>query len=337
MNALIERVQRRVAQVAERVTALPPVRAFNKVMETYNSAAGGLLAAGLAYGALVAILPGFLLFAGLVGFVIRDAVTRQELIQRVSDALPPLAPFVADGLLTVAGSASLSSIVGIIGLAWGTSRFYGQLDEAFARIFRTAPERTMVERLVRGLISVLLLIGGFGGAVAAAAGQQFIDSTLPGDGNGETLRTVLRVGGPLLTTVAVALIVAAIYRSVPNVKVPLSALGPPAIVVGIVLALLTQAFVFIAPRLIGSLAVFGGVAAVFAALAWLALGFQALLIGAAWVRERIHEDDPTAVPPTPAEAGTDPLMDVPRRAPEEPPQLSLPPPPGVPPAPPPSL
>jgi YihY family inner membrane protein len=334
---LIERVQRRVAQVAERVAALPPVRTFNKVMETYNSAAGGLLAAGLAYGALVALLPGFLLFAGLVGFVISDAVLREDLIERVSDALPPLAPFVRDGLLTVVGGASLSSIVGIIGLAWGTSRFYGQLDEAFARIFRTAPERDMVERIIRGLISVLLLIGGFVGAVVVAAGQQFIDSTLPGDQSGETFRTVLRVGGPLLTIVAVTLIVAAIYRWVPNVKVPLPALGRPAIAVGIVLALLTQAFVFIAPRLIGSLAVFGGVAAVFAALAWLALGFQAVLIGAAWVRERIHEDDPTAVPPTPAEAGIDPVMDVPRRVRKEPPAISMPPPPGVPPTPPPSL
>ena len=337
MNGLVERVQRLVAQVAERVTALPPVQTFNKVMETYNSAAGGLLAAALAYGALVALLQGFLLFAGLLGFVIGDPITREELIKRVSDALPPLAPFVRDGLLTIAGGASLSSIVGVIGLAWGTSRFYGQLDEAFARIFRTAPERTMVDRIVRGLISVVLLVGGFMGAVVVAGGQQFIDSTLPGDQTGETVRTVLRFGGPLLTTVAVTLIVAAIYTYVPNVKVPISALGPPAIVVGIVVALLTQAFVFIAPRLIGSLAVFGGVAAVFAALAWLALAFQALLIGSAWVRERIHEDDPSAVPPTPAEAGTDPLMDVPGRAPKEPPGVWLPPPPGVPPAPPPSL
>ena len=333
LGALIERAQQLVA----RVTALPRVRAFNKIMETYNSAAGGLLAAGLAYGALVALLPGFLLFVGLIGFVINDPAARESLILRVSEALPPIQPFVREGLSTVAETASLSSIVGLAGLAWGTSRFYGQVDEAFARIFRMAPERDMVERIVRGLVSVVLLIGGFVGAVIIAAVQQAVDSGLPGDGTGEVLRTVLRLGGPLITVVGIALIVAAIYWIVPNLPVPMYALAVPAVVVGIALAILTQAFVFIAPRLVGSLAVFGGFAAVFAALAWLALCFQALLIGAAWVRERIHDEDPAAVPPTPAEAGTDPLLDVPRRSPNDPPGNSGPPPPGVQPAPPPSL
>ena len=43
------------------------------------------------------------------------------------------------------------------------------------------------------------------------------------------------------------------------------------------------------PLLTGSLSLFGGVATVFAALAWLHLAFQVLLIGAAWTRIRLED------------------------------------------------
>lgn len=326
MNAILDRGR----AIADRISRLPPVVTFNEVMATYNSASGGLLAAGLAYGALVALLPGFLLFVGIVGFLIRDPDTRNEIIAQASAQIPPLAGLVRDGITSLVDTASAASIFGLIGLAWGTSRFYGSLDEAFARIFRLAPERTMVERLVRGFLSVVLLLGGFAGALVMTGAQQFLDGTLPGGAAGDALRTVLRLGVPIAAALVVTLIVAAVYRMVPNVTVPRSALLPPAIVVGVLLALLTQLFVFIAPRLVGSLAVFGGFAAVFAALAWLALGFQALLIGAAWVRERVHDVDPGAVPPTPAEGGVDSMVTEPEWVRREP---LPPPPPGVQPAP----
>ena len=320
MNALLDRGRAIVA----RVTAVPPVAAFNRVMETYNAAGGGLLAAGLAYGALVALLPGFLLFVGLLGFVISDPTTREEVIAQISAQIPPLAALVRDGITSIVDSAGASSIVGLVGLAWGTSRFYGSLDESFARIFRLAAPRGMVERLVRGFVSVALLIGGLAGVLILTGVQQFVDGTLPGGAAGDALRTALRLGVPLVAAGAVTFIVAVVYRLVPNVHVPVSALGPPALVVGIVLALLTQLFVFIAPRLVGSLAVFGGFAAVFAALAWLALGFQALLMGAAWTRDRVRARDPDALPPMPTD-GSEPVV---LREPLPPP------PPGVQPAPP---
>jgi uncharacterized BrkB/YihY/UPF0761 family membrane protein len=49
------------------------------------------------------------------------------------------------------------------------------------------------------------------------------------------------------------------------------------------LLLLARLFVFLAPRLIGAAAVLGTLATVFAALAWLAVAFQAVLLGAAAV------------------------------------------------------
>ncbi|HWO49611.1 MAG TPA: hypothetical protein VNM42_07050, partial [Solirubrobacterales bacterium] len=56
--------------------------------------------------------------------------------------------------------------------------------------------------------------------------------------------------------------------------------------VGVVIVLLSQLFVFLAPRLVGIAALAGSLATAFIALAWLSFTFQALLYGAAWVRVR---------------------------------------------------
>ena len=78
---------------------------------------------------------------------------------------------------------------------------------------------------------------------------------------------------------------------------------------GVVIVVLSQAFLFLAPRLVGAALVAGSLATAFVALAWLSFTFQVLLYGAAWVRVR---DDPAAArsagsalagTATPAEAG----------------------------------
>ena len=51
-------------------------------------------------------------------------------------------------------------------------------------------------------------------------------------------------------------------------------------------ALLSSIFVAIQGRLLGALELFSGFVVVLATMIWLSLGFQILLLGAAWVRVR---------------------------------------------------
>jgi uncharacterized BrkB/YihY/UPF0761 family membrane protein len=77
----------------------------------------------------------------------------------------------------------------------------------------------------------------------------------------------------------------------------------PALAAGLGLALLTQLFSYLVPRLVGGSALYGTFLAVFAAMVWLSTGFQILLVGAAWVRDRaVREDERDAGP------STDPLQ-----------------------------
>ena len=60
----------------------------------------------------------------------------------------------------------------------------------------------------------------------------------------------------------------------------------PAVVAGVAIVVLSQLFLFVAPRLIGAALLAGSLATAFVALAWLSFTFQVLLLGAAWVRVR---------------------------------------------------
>jgi membrane protein len=273
----------------ERIANLAPIRRPRTVISIYNAAGGSLLAEGLAYSAVFAGLTGLLFAVGLLGYFVPSASDRQRLVEGLSGQLAPLAPIAREGLNSVATHAGAFSIVGLAGLAWGTSQFYGALDEAIARVFSLAPARGMFDRILRGFVSVLLLVGGLLSGIGLSAIQDQVTGRIGAGTAGDAGRIISAVGFPVLTALIVVAAVAVLYRIVPNTKVPMAVLRLPALVTGLVLTALTELLVYIAPLLTGALSVFGGVAAVFAALAWLHLAFQVLLIGASWTRVRLDE------------------------------------------------
>src|SRR6266508_717664 len=101
------------------------------------------------------------------------------------------------------------------------------------------------------------------------------------------------------------------------------ALVQPAIAVAVVLWAFTNAFVLIQARLVGSLELFSGFAFVLATMIWLSIGFQVLLLGAAWT----HVREPDAVqardlpvqamdPSTPGPEDSPPAVARPRSSPD---------------------
>ncbi len=271
------------------LVALPPVKGSREVVDSYSGAGGSLLAEGLAYSALFAGLTGLLLFVGLLGYLVPAQADRERLLESFTGGLEPFVPYTREALSTVAAHAGEFSIVGLASLAWGTSHFYGALDTAVARVFARAPARGWVDRILRGLVSVLLLVGGLLSGIAFAAIQAAIVNRAHVGLESGLAATVSEVAFPVVTFVVVAVAVGILYRVVPNVTVPIRVLLPPALVAALVLTALTRLLVFLAPLLTGGLSVFGGVAAIFAALAWLHLAFQVLLLGAAWTKVRLDD------------------------------------------------
>ncbi len=272
-----------VARVIGRVAEHRAVARLRAVLDVYGASAGGLLANGLAYAALFAALPTTLLMLGITGFVARDPAYQQALIDQLGTAFPPMRELLDDALVAVSEGAGLSSLLGAIGLIWAVNQFYGTLDTAFARIFSATPERNLAHRTLLGFAFVLLLVGVVVLGVGLTWFVALLDTVLPsGIPTAGALADLLT--SPLGMLVGATAVLAVAYRVVPPRAPRWTAIALPTVVVAVALTLLTQAFGLLAPLLVRSAAFAGSLAAAFVALAWLSFSFQAVLLGAAWVR-----------------------------------------------------
>ena len=257
------------------------VRFALEVLADYGSAGGGLLAAGLAFYALFAVIPGILTLVALLGFVISDPTAREHVIEWLVAQVPPVEPVARTILTTLADGSRVGSILGIIGLIWGASGFYGALDGALSLILPGPGGRGVVEQRIRGVVGVLLIVGMGLGAVliTSLAGLVVALVDVPG-------LDLLRVLSLVVTCALAILVCEVVYVVVPRNGPSWRAATVPALAAGTGIGLLTSLFGLLTPFLIRGFAALGVIASVFAALVWFNLLFQILLYGAAWARIR---------------------------------------------------
>jgi membrane protein len=276
-----------------------PVVRLRAVLDRYEAAGGGLLAGGLAYTALFAIVPLTALMAGIVGLLVSDAKRRATLVAAIADVLPPMRDVVRLVLEEAADAAGAISIVGGLLLVWGASRFAIAFEDAMRRIFGGGRRRGFVTVNAASLVAVVGLIGVAVVGALLAGLSSFLDAAEKQ--GGPVVGAFVDAGLAIGPAVGAFLVLAVIYRLVPVLAPRWRAILPPAIVVALVLTVLTRIFVFIAPRLVGAAATIGALATAFAALAWLSLSFQAILLGAAWIRQRDTTwGEPVAAPEVPS-------------------------------------
>ncbi len=270
--------------------------AGRRVLDRFGAASGGLLAGGLAYAALFAIVPAVVLLAGVIGLFYADPIDRAEVIAIVVGVLPPMRDLIEVVLTEAARDAAPISIVGAIFLVWGTSRFVVAFEDAIARVMGGDQRRGL-------LVSNLAAIGAVVLMVAAIPATAILSTVLAFLEAGEQVGVVQALGAaisvglgtlPFLATIGAMILV---YRIVPQPTPRWRAVIPPGIAIGFALTAIARVFAFLAPKLIGAAALLGTLATVFAALAWLALSFQAILIGAAWVRDRGDRMTPSGARP----------------------------------------
>ena len=192
---------------------LPAVRTLVAVLTTYDRAGGGLIASGLAYAALIALLPGMLLVLSIFALVISDAATRERIVSLIAEAVPPLEDVVRTAFEQVSSGAVPTGIIAFIGLLWGASRFYAALDYSFTRVFHTSRARNEIQRTLRGVLLVgavvllplvALLAGTLVGWIASLMDEP---PDLPGLLNGD-LALALHIASYVMFVGVVLLVVA---------------------------------------------------------------------------------------------------------------------------------
>ena len=293
----------KIPAALERFIDRPAVVVGRRVLEIYGLAPGGLLANGLAFTTLFAVVPIALVTLGVAGLLVKDPEVQQQLATALSSLVPPLQDLIQNALVSMAQGAAVTSLIGVAGLIWTVSQFYVTLDVAFSRIFTDRPERDVLRRTARGFVWVAGLIGVVVALIVAGALATAAEALLPTTSTWLTAFGRI-VSSPPMVALITVLVVLGVYQLVPPRRPPLRAAVPPAIVAGLAIFLLGQLFLFAAPRIVGTAALAGPLATAFIALAWLSFSYQGLLYGAAWVR--IRDDDLTggrASRGVPAETG----------------------------------
>ena len=214
-----------------------------------------------------------------------DPGERARFVNVLAGVLPPLRDLIEVVLDEVARDAGPVSVIGAVVLVWGTSRFAVAFQDAIARVMGGNRERGLLARNLGALGSVALLIVMIVASSLLSGVLAFLEAAVAAGVLHVFSGAISFALGllPVLATIGAMILV---YRIVPTPGPPWRAVIVPGIGAGLALTVVARVFAYVAPRLIGAAALLGTLATAFAALAWLALSFQAILLGAAWVRDR---------------------------------------------------
>jgi membrane protein len=138
------------------------------VLDRFGAADGGLLAAGIAYNAILALIPLGLLASGLAGILLTDPASRSELISSIATILPPLRGVVDEIVAGLSRASPSLSLVSVVLAAWGTSRLFAALESGIAQLDPSLQRRSLVRRTARRVYSMAVLAAMVLAAIAAA-------------------------------------------------------------------------------------------------------------------------------------------------------------------------
>jgi membrane protein len=277
----------RLVEASAPLIGRPSVVRARRVLDRFAAVDGGLLAAGIAYNAALALLPLALLVAAIAGLLVTDPESQRRFVAAILTVAPPLAGVVDEIVRGMATASTSVSLIGLVLAIWGTSRLFASLESGVAQVFSGTRRRGLVSRTVRRLGSVVVLATIVAAALVVVPALSLADEVLRKAGPLEG--TLLSVALVALALAIAAVAVGAVYRFLPPIGARWSLVRGPAIAVAVALLVITRAFTLVAPRLFGANAVYGTLGTIFLGFAWLNLVFVAILLGAAWVAERMTD------------------------------------------------
>ncbi|MGD0449255.1 MAG: YihY/virulence factor BrkB family protein [Candidatus Dormibacteria bacterium] len=248
-----------------------------RVLSAYGSTNTGSHASGLAFNAVMAMFPMILGALAIIGWVVNGPGIQSQVQTAILRALPGTSGLELSKVVTgdLHHYAGLLGIVGILGLLWGVTNFFGSLEFCLSRIFEFR-QRSFLRQRAMGAVMMFVLVAGMLIAVAANTLMNLIP--------------VMAGIGPAAGFLAMGALTLTIYRLVPNRTFRIRQLWPGAVVSGVLIELITLLFPLYA-KLAHGFDTYGQSLALFFLLAtWLAFLSQFLLIGALWNRVRLGEE-----------------------------------------------
>ena len=191
-------------------------------------------------------------------------------------------------LKQVAEGAWTYSILGLIGLVWGASRVYAALESSVALYFPREPRRDLLRQTIESLVSVAFFLGSALGGIAVLVFVADLSLIPSADGD----KIIRRIVAAVAVTAWLFVTLLLVYRFVPARRIAWREAVVPALAAGAAVSALTQVFAVVTPLFFKSLRLYGAFVALFAALIWLSLCTQIVLIGVAWLARRVGAPKP---------------------------------------------
>ncbi len=257
----------------KRIREWRPVRAVLLYLESQ----GGSFATGLAFSTLLAMFPLILGIFAIVGLVTHDVSTQLSVEATVTGVFPLSArEQIVDALAGVRHSAGLLGIVSLLGLLWAGTGLFGSMEFALDQIFGKG-RRNFVQQRGMGLVLLIAFLIALAADVAGNALIQLLPS--------------VPFAGFAIGSVAMMLLLIAIYRLVPQRTYTVREVIPGAAVAGVLIEFLTLIFPLYADVSHG-FNTYGAQFALFFVLAvWVSFLSQIILLGAAFIRVGKAEPD----------------------------------------------
>ncbi len=266
------------------------------------------LAAAISYYVLFSIVPLTLFLASIFGFVMRDESTRQEVVDRIVEAIPleqeEGANLVSDTIRGVAHVSAPLSLLALAGMAWSASTMFGSVRRALNVVWGVERERPFVQQKLTDLammggLSLVLLMSVVGTGFLRTLRETSTEWLGPLSANTNWFWEVVRYLPPAVFSFA---LFAVLYRYVPRTRVRFGEVWPAAVLATILFEALKNSFAFYVANFRKYDLAYGALGGIMIFLFWTYLSATILLLGAemaarlAEVRAGLYAGPPSGVP-----------------------------------------
>src|SRR3954467_14660881 len=242
-------------------------------------------AAALTYYGVLALFPALIALVSLIGLVVSPQTLAKALTGSLTSVIPGAAQGTVDPIvqqLTTRGtSAGFGLIIGLAGAVWAASGYVGAFTRAANVVYET-PEGRKIWKL-KPLQLLVTLIGVILAAVIVASvvlSGPVVKAVGGAIGLGSTALTVWSVAKWPVIVVLVALMIAILYYSTPNVRLRgFKWVSPGAGVALLIWAVASALFAFYVANFGSYNKTYGALAGVIIFLVWFWLTKLALLFG----------------------------------------------------------
>ncbi|PGF17002.1 hypothetical protein CP556_13320 [Natrinema sp. CBA1119] len=229
-----------------------------------------LLAAGVAFYGFLSLVPLMLLALGLAASIGGEALA-DRLSAAATDILTVQAQtLLADAVTDETGRRG-ATVVGILGLLWGSSRVLRGLDRAFSQVYGTVGEKSLLDTIWDAtIVSIVIAVG-----LALLGALELVVRFLPG----LEVTIAVAVVGQLFVVLGLFVTFLPLYVIFPDANVGIREAAPGTVIAAVGWFVLSRTFSLYA-GLLSEYAVYGALGAVFLVLVWLYAGAIILVFGA---------------------------------------------------------